>query len=72
MMGSPTVKDCIRDPTRFRGLNAAIEAGTHEFGSHTFDQMLLAMVRDQLVTPEAATAAATSPNDLMRNLKVMR
>ncbi|MET0339382.1 MAG: PilT/PilU family type 4a pilus ATPase [Polyangiales bacterium] len=72
MMGSPTVKDCIRDPTRFRGINAAIEAGTHEYGSHTFDQMLLAMVRDQLITPETAQVAATSPSDLMRNLKVMR
>jgi twitching motility protein PilT len=72
MTNSPTVKDCIRDPTRFRGLNAAIEAGTHEYGSHTFDQMLLAMVRDQLITPETAQVAATNPSDLTRNLKVMR
>ncbi|MDB4991095.1 MAG: pilT, partial [Myxococcaceae bacterium] len=46
LTGSPTVKECIRDPARFRGLNAAIEAGLHEYGSHTFDQMLIAMVRD--------------------------
>ena len=72
LTGSPTVKECIRDATRFRGLNAAIEAGTHEYGSHTFDQMLIAMVRDQLITPETAQVAATNPSDLMRNLKVMR
>lgn len=72
LTGSPTVKDCIRDPTRFRGLNAAIEAGLHEYGSHTFDQMLVAMVRDGLIAPETAQSAATNPSDLLRNLKVTR
>jgi twitching motility protein PilT len=72
LTGSPTVKECIRDPARFRGLNAAIEAGLHEYGSHTFDQMLVAMVRDGIIAPETATAAATNPSDLMRNLKVTR
>jgi twitching motility protein PilT len=72
LTGSPTVKDCIRDPTRFRGLNAAIEAGLHEYGSHTFDQMLLAMVRDGLIAAETAQAAATNPSDLTRNLKLTR
>ncbi|MET0285922.1 MAG: PilT/PilU family type 4a pilus ATPase [Polyangiales bacterium] len=72
MTGSPTVKECIRDPARFRGINAAIEAGLHEYGSHTFDQMLVAMVRDNIIAPETATAAATNPSDLMRNLKVTR
>lgn len=72
MTASPTVRDCIRDPARFRGLNAAIEAGTHEYGSHTFDQMLIAMVRDGVIAPETAQAAATNPNDLLRNLKVTR
>jgi twitching motility protein PilT len=72
LTGSPTVKECIRDPARFRGINAAIEAGLHEYGSHTFDQMLIAMVRDGLIAPETATAAASNPSDLMRNLKVTR
>ena len=72
LTGSPTVKECIRDPARFRGLNAAIEAGLHEYGSHTFDQMLIAMVRDGLIAPETAQTAATNPSDLMRNLKVTR
>lgn len=72
LTASPTVRDCIRDQTRFRGLTAALEAGTNEYGSHSFDQMLVAMVRDGLITPETAQAAATNPADLVRNLKVMR
>jgi twitching motility protein PilT len=72
LTASPTVRDCIRDQTRFRGLTAALEAGTNEYGSHSFDQMLVAMVRDGLITPETAQASATNPADLVRNLKIMR
>lgn len=72
LTASPTVKDCIRDVSRFRGINAAIEAGTHEYGSHSFDQMLVAMVRDGIVTAETAQAVATNPSDLVRNLKLTR
>jgi len=72
LTASPTVRECIRDQARFRGLTAALEAGTNEYGSHSFDQMLVAMVRDGLITAETAQAAATNPADLVRNLKVMR
>lgn len=72
MVMSPTVQDCVRDPTRARGITAAIEAGTHEYGSHSFDQTLMTMVRDNIVTLDAAKAAATCPSDLVRNLRVTR
>lgn len=72
LTNSPTVRDCIRDPARFRGLTAALEAGAHEFGMHSFDQMLVAMVRDGLVAVETAQAVATSPGDVMRLLKGTR
>lgn len=69
---SPTVQDCVRDPARSRGITAAIEAGTHEYGSHSFDQTLMSMVRNDVVTIDAAKAAATCPSDLVRNLRVTR
>ncbi len=72
MRASPTVRDCIRDPLRLKGLVAAIEAGHHEFGMQSFDQQLTALYKDGLVTLEAAKAAATSPADLVRNLSVSR
>jgi len=72
LTASPTVRECIRDQARFRALTAALEAGTNEYGSHSFDQMLVAMVRDGLITPEIAQASATNPADLVRNLKVTR
>jgi twitching motility protein PilT len=72
MTNSPTVRDCIRDPARLRGLTAALEAGAHEFGTHSFDQTLVAMARDGLISAETAQAVATSPSDVMRLLKSSR
>ncbi|MGE0790449.1 MAG: type IV pilus twitching motility protein PilT [Sandaracinaceae bacterium] len=70
MMRTPTIQDCIRDASRFRGIIQALEAGAGEYGTQSFDQVLLSLVRDQLVTPESARAAATNPNDLVRTMKL--
>jgi twitching motility protein PilT len=72
MINHPIARDCIRDPARLRGLTAALEAGAHEFGTHSFDQTLVQMVRDGLVALETAQAVATSPSELMRVLKGVR
>lgn len=72
LVNTPTVRDCLRDPARLRGLTAALEAGTHEFGTHSFDQMLVQLVKDGLVAPETAQAVATSPSDVARLLKGAR
>ncbi len=70
LMRAPTIQDCIRDPARFRGLTQALESGASEYGTQSFDQQLVTMVRDGLITPESARAAATHPNDLVRTLKM--
>jgi twitching motility protein PilT len=72
LVRNPTVQDCIRDPARLRALPAALERGTSEFGTHTFDQELLRMIRDGLVSVDTAKAVANSPSDLVRALKLTR
>jgi twitching motility protein PilT len=67
---SPTAIECIRDPGRLRGLTAALEAGTHMYGSHSFDQILKLMVRDELISLDTARAAAHNSNDFVRNLQL--
>jgi twitching motility protein PilT len=69
---NPVAQDCIRDLTRLKGLPAALERGKSEFSTHTFDQELLQMVRDKLITLDTAKACANSPNDLVRALNVTR
>jgi twitching motility protein PilT len=69
---SPTVIDCIRDPARLRALTAALEKGTSEYGSHSFDQILMGLVRDNVVGQETAKAHVHSANDFMRALNLNR
>jgi len=66
LMRSPTVSDCIRHENRLKGLSKALEVGTSEYGTQTFDQQLLRYVRDGVVELDTARAAASHPNDLAR------
>ncbi|MDH5491591.1 MAG: PilT/PilU family type 4a pilus ATPase [Myxococcales bacterium] len=69
---TPIVQECIRDPSRYRGLHAALEAGAAEYGTHGFDHQLLRLVRSRLISLDSAKAAARSPKDLVRALKLDR
>jgi twitching motility protein PilT len=69
---SPTVVDCLRDATRLRGLTAALEKGTNEYGSHSFDQVLMGLVRDGVVSVDTAKAHVHSSNDFVRALNLSR
>lgn len=69
---TPTVQDCIRDASRFRALPAALDAATHEYGTHSLDNQLLSMLKDGLIALDTAKAAARSPKDLIRSLKLNR
>jgi twitching motility protein PilT len=67
---SPTVIDCIRDPARLRAMTAALEKGTNEYGSHSFDQVLMGLVRDNIVALDTAKAHVHSANDFVRTLNL--
>jgi Tfp pilus assembly pilus retraction ATPase PilT len=69
---SPTVVDCIRDPARMRAITAALEKGTNEYGSHSFDQILTTLVRDGVVGLETAKAHVHSANDFVRAMNLSR
>jgi twitching motility protein PilT len=69
---SPTVVDCLRDAARLRALTAALEKGTNEYGSHSFDQVLMGLVRDGIIAVETAKAHVHSANDFVRALNLTR
>lgn len=72
MRRGATIVDCIRDATRFRGLPAALDAAFHELGTHSFDSVLLKMVKGGVISIETARAAARSEKDLIRQVKLGR
>jgi twitching motility protein PilT len=57
------VRDLIKDATRTPALHEYIRDARDQYGMQTFDQHLLDLVADDVVTYETALAVATSPAD---------
>ncbi len=68
MVVTGTIRDCIRDLDRSAEIMDLIEEGREHYGSQSFDQHLLDLVREELVDFAVAKAAATKPSDF--DLKV--
>ena len=63
MLITGTIRDCIVDPERMEEIIDLIEEGREQYGSQTFDQHLMELVREGLVDFELAKTAANSPSD---------
>jgi twitching motility protein PilT len=63
MLVTGTIRDCITDPDRMEEIIDLIQEGREQYGSQTFDQHLMDLVKDGVVEFELAKAAANSPND---------
>ena len=62
-------RDLIRDPARTPELHDYIRDAREQFGMQTFDQHLIDLAMDEVVTYEAAVAAATNPEEFERQLR---
>ena len=63
MLVTGTIQDLIRDPERVDEIIELIAEGRGHYGSQTFDQHLMDLVKADLVDFEVAKAAANNPND---------
>ena len=64
LINTALVRDIIKDPTRSpRELTDAIAKGHINYGTQTFDQSLMGLYRQEIVTYEEAMAQATNPDD---------
>ena len=68
MIGTTLIRDCIRDGKRTVEIPSAIAAGRLAYGMQTFDQCLLQLYRDSVISFETALEAATNASDF--DLKV--
>ena len=62
------IADAIADPDKTSTLSVLIKEGTF-YGMQTFDQHLVTLIRDGVVTMEDALAAASNPHDLTVELR---
>ncbi len=63
MVSTGLVRECITDPERTREIRDAIARGYTSYGMQTFDQSLMALWRENLITFEEALAQSTNPDD---------
>jgi twitching motility protein PilT len=63
MVSTALVRECIQDPARTRELRDVIAKGYTSYGMQTFDQSLMQLWRDDLITFEEAMAQASNPDD---------
>jgi twitching motility protein PilT len=68
MVGTGLLRDCIRDAAKTPDIPNFIASGHAQYGMQTFDQSLLQLHREELITYETARDAATNPDDF--DLKV--
>ena len=62
-------RDLIKDPARTPELHDYIRDARDQFGMQTFDQHLIDLAMDEVVTYEAAVAAATNPKEFERQMR---
>jgi twitching motility protein PilT len=58
-----TIRDCIRDKERMDEIYDLIEEGGQSYGSQSFDQHLMNLVRAGTIDFRVAMAAANNPTD---------
>ena len=68
MIGTGLIRDSIRSSEKTSNIPTVIAAGQAQYGMQTFDQSLLQLHREDLITYETARDAATNPDDF--DLKV--
>jgi len=68
MVGTGLIRDCIRDPKKTLEIPVVMSQGSSQYGMQTFDQSLLKLYRDAIISYETAREAATNPDDF--DLKV--
>ncbi|MEX0979469.1 MAG: PilT/PilU family type 4a pilus ATPase [Gemmatimonadota bacterium] len=71
MLVTGTIRDCIRDRNRTEEIPELIAEGRDHYGSQTFDQHLMKLVKEGVVHFEVAKAAATNPNDFDLNMNML-
>ena len=68
MVATGLIRDSIRDSAKTPEIPLLIAAGHAQYGMQTFDQSLLQLYREELITYETARDAASNPDDF--DLKV--
>ncbi|UCE25305.1 MAG: PilT/PilU family type 4a pilus ATPase [Candidatus Zixiibacteriota bacterium] len=69
MFDSGAIKECMIDPDKTAGIMDLMEAGGVQYGMQTFDQSIMQLHKQGLISFEEAMAHATNPDDFDLRLR---
>ncbi len=69
MVSTPTIREYVMNPDKILLLHSIVAEGTNEYGMQTFDQSVLQLLRDGLITEQDALKNCNKPNELLLKLK---
>ncbi len=69
MVNHGAIKECIMDPDKTVDIPDLMEAGNVQYGMQTFDQSIMRLYKQGLISFEEAMANASNPDDLDLRLK---
>ncbi|MDT8273212.1 MAG: type IV pili twitching motility protein PilT, partial [Desulfomonilia bacterium] len=72
LVSTARIRECIVDETRTQEVRDAIADGTVAYGMQTFDQSLMALVKEAKVSYHEALRNSTNPNDFALRMKGIR
>ena len=72
LLGTGAARDMIRDPMRTPELTEYMRESRDQYGMQTFDQHLMDLVSDGLVSYETALTASTNPADFELQMRTLR
>src|SRR5204862_3956838 len=68
LVSTPFIRDCIADRDKTGGIPGAIASGGSEYGMQTFDQSILRLCQDGLVSVEEALRWVTNVEEFKMHL----
>ena len=69
MVSTPTIREFILNPEKIPMIHTAVAEGVTQYGMQTFDQSVLGLLREGLITEEEALKNCNNPNELGLKLK---
>ncbi|MBI1796638.1 MAG: type IV pilus twitching motility protein PilT [Candidatus Eisenbacteria bacterium] len=69
MVSTPTIREFILDHTKVSLIQAAVAEGVTQYGMQTFDQSVLNLLREGVISEEEALKNCNNPNELSLKLK---
>jgi len=69
MISTSTIKDCLLDPEKTSLIQKAMREGVTQHKMQTFDQSLMKLYQEDIISLEDALQATTNPHEFMLRLK---